>query len=74
MKDAIEIRDFPRNIKKAVLIGGGLVGLEIGGALLMPSVKVSVIEHNPRILPRQMDEDGAKILQKRWKLCDSLFF
>lgn len=74
MKDAIEMRDFARNIREAVLIGGGLVGLEIGGALLRRGVKVSVIEHNPRILPRQMDEDGAMILQKKMEAMGFSFF
>ncbi len=65
MKDAIEMREYAISVKKAVLIGGGLVGLETGWALLRRGVKVSVIEHNPRILPRQMDEDGARILQEK---------
>ncbi len=65
MKDAIEMREYANSVKKAVLIGGGLVGLETGWALLRRGVKVSVIEHNPRILPRQMDEDGARILQEK---------
>lgn len=65
MKDAIKMREFTDGIKKAILIGGGLVGLETGWALLRRGIKVSVIEHNPRILPRQMDEEGAKLLQEK---------
>jgi len=65
MKDAIEMKAFSKKVSRTILIGGGLVGLEGGGALLRRGVKVAVIEHNPRILPRQMDVEGARILQKK---------
>jgi nitrite reductase (NADH) large subunit len=63
MKDALQFKEYLSGVKQAILVGGGLVGLETGGALLRRGVKVAVIEHNPRILPRQMDTEGAKILQ-----------
>jgi nitrite reductase (NADH) large subunit len=63
MKDALQFKEYLSGVKQAILVGGGLVGLETGGALLRRGVKVAVIEHNPRILPRQMDPEGAKILQ-----------
>ncbi len=65
MKDAIEMKAFSEKVGQAILIGGGLVGLETGGALLRRGIKVSVIEQNPRILPRQMDPEGAHILQTK---------
>ena len=64
-EDAIRMKEFSEGVKKAILIGGGLVGLETGGALLRRGIKVAVIEHNPRILPRQMDPQGAEILQRK---------
>jgi nitrite reductase (NADH) large subunit len=74
MKDAIEMKEFSTKVREAILIGGGLVGLETGGALLRQGVKVAVIEHNPRILPRQMDEGGAQILQKKMEEMGFFFF
>ena len=74
MKDALEMKEFSGKVKQAILIGGGLVGLETGGALLRRGIKVAVIEHNPRILPRQMDEEGAQILQKRMEDMGFSFF
>ncbi len=65
MQNAIEMKKFSEGINQAILIGGGLVGLETGGALLKRGLKVAVIEHNPRILPRQMDPEGAQILQAK---------
>jgi nitrite reductase (NADH) large subunit len=74
MKDAIEMKEFSRGVNQTILIGGGLVGLETGGALLRRGVKVAVIEHNPRILPRQMDTEGAQILQRKMEGMGFSFF
>src|SRR4030042_640546 len=74
MKDAIGMKEFSGGVKQAILIGGGLVGLETGGALLKRGIKVAVIEHNPRILPRQMDPEGANILQGKMESMGFSFF
>jgi len=74
VEDAIRMKEFSGGVKKAILIGGGLVGLETGGALLRRSIKVAVIEHNPRILPRQMDPEGAEILQRKMESMGFSFF
>jgi nitrite reductase (NADH) large subunit len=49
---------------KAVLIGGGLLGLEAGHALTALGLTVEVVEFMDRLLPRQMDAEGAAILKK----------
>ena len=74
MQDAIRVKEFLERVKEAILIGGGLVGLETGGALLRRGIKVAVIEHNPRILPRQMDPEGAQILQTKMESIGFSFF
>ena len=74
VEDAIRMKEFSGGVKKAILIGGGLVGLETGGALLRRGIKVAVIEHNPRILPRQMDPEGAEILQRKMESMGFSFF
>jgi len=74
MKDAIRMKEFSQGVKKAILVGGGLAGLETGGALLRKGIQVAVVEHNPRILPRQMDPEGAKILQGKMEYMGFSFF
>jgi len=74
MNDALSMKEFSDGVKQAILIGGGLVGLETGGALLRRGIKVAVIEYNPRILPRQMDPVGAKILQGKMESMGFSFF
>ncbi len=74
MQNAIDMKEFSAGVTQAILIGGGLVGLETGGALLRRGVKVAVIEHNPRILPRQMDTEGSQILQGKMEEMGFSFF
>ena len=63
--DADAIIERAKKAKKAVLIGGGLLGLEAGNGLRKRGLRVSVVEFFPRLLPRQMDFPGAAILQKQ---------
>jgi len=63
IKDARDISAYARKIENVVLIGGGLLGLEAGNALRKLGKRVTVVEFFPRLLPRQLDADGAKRLQ-----------
>ncbi len=63
IQDSRDISAWAKNIEEVVLIGGGLLGLEAGHALISLGKKVTVVEFFPRLLPRQLDETGAKMLQ-----------
>jgi nitrite reductase (NADH) large subunit len=63
--DAEAIRERAKQSQKAVMIGGGLLGLEAGNGLRRMGLEISVVEFSPRLLPRQMDITGAAILQKQ---------
>jgi len=63
--DARTIKAKAGESRRAVLIGGGLLGLEAGNGLRKASLAVTVVEFFPRLLPRQMDVPGAAILQKQ---------
>ncbi len=66
MRDALDIAAYARNIESAVLIGGGLLGLEAAHGLLLAGVPVvKVLEVSPRLLPRQTDTGAASLLQKQ---------
>ncbi len=64
IQDARGISVWAKDIEDVVLIGGGLLGLEAGNALLKLGKKVTVVEFFPRLLPRQLDADGAQRLQE----------
>jgi nitrite reductase (NADH) large subunit len=63
IQDARDISACAKDIRDAVLIGGGLLGLETGNSLRKLGKKVMVVEFFPRLLPRQLDVDGAQRLQ-----------
>lgn len=62
-RDAKEIAAWAAKAKKAVIIGGGLLGLEAGNAIRKLRATVHVVEFFPRLLPRQLDVEGAGRLQ-----------
>ncbi|HIJ19590.1 MAG TPA: NAD(P)/FAD-dependent oxidoreductase, partial [Deltaproteobacteria bacterium] len=64
LQDARDISSWAGDVEDVVLIGGGLLGLEAGNALRRLGKKVTVVEFFPRLLPRQLDVDGAGRLQK----------
>ena len=65
LADADRIKAAAAQAKTAVLIGGGLLGLEAGNGLRKMGLKVIVVEFFPRLLPRQMDVAGAGMLQSQ---------
>jgi nitrite reductase (NADH) large subunit len=52
-----------RDVASSVVIGGGLLGLEAARGLLGFCSRVTVLEVFPRLLPRQLDEEGAQLLR-----------
>ncbi len=48
-----------------LMLGGGLLGLETAAALSGRGVRVTVVEVFDRLLPRQLDREGAAVLQER---------
>ena len=65
LDDADRIKQRAGAAKTAVLIGGGLLGLEAGNGLRKLGLEITVVEFFPRLLPRQMDVAGAAILQRQ---------
>jgi len=63
IRDALTIKEFITKTEKAVVIGGGLLGLEFASSLKKLGQQVTVVELFPRLLPRQLDNDGAAILK-----------
>ncbi len=50
--------------KKAVVIGGGLLGLEAANGLMLRGMEVSVVHVMPTLMERQLDSVAGKLLQK----------
>lgn len=61
--DGEKIKKWAEKSKKAVVIGAGAIGLEIGYGLKQIGMEVSVTEMLPQILPRSLDPDMAEKVQ-----------
>jgi NADH oxidase (H2O2-forming) len=61
--DGVKIKEWGERCKKAVVIGAGAIGLELGYGLKQLGMDVSVTEMLPQILPRSLDPDMALKVQ-----------
>ncbi len=64
MKDADFLRKIrdERKIKKAVIIGGGLIGIEACEALILSGIEITIVEMLPQLLTF-LDLDLAKLVE-----------
>ena len=56
--------DAAAKYKHAVVIGGGLLGLEAANGLMLRGMTVSVVHVMPTLMERQLDTVAGKLLQK----------
>ena len=56
--------ELATHYKKAVVIGGGLLGLEAANGLMKRGMEVSVVHVMPWLMERQLDDVAGKLLQK----------
>ena len=56
--------DAATKYKHAVVIGGGLLGLEAANGLMLRGMTVSVVHVMPTLMERQLDAVAGKMLQK----------
>ena len=62
LEDLQHIIDYAKKSKRCAVIGGGLLGLEAAKAAYDLGLETHVIEFAPRLMPRQIDDAGSKIL------------
>ncbi|WP_432405851.1 NAD(P)/FAD-dependent oxidoreductase [Wukongibacter sp. M2B1] len=64
LNDLREIQEYLKKCNSISVIGGGLLGLEAAWGLKKLGKKVNVIEFFPYLLPRQLDEELGRYVQK----------
>ncbi|MCT4594793.1 MAG: FAD-dependent oxidoreductase [Anaeromicrobium sp.] len=67
LEDSENIKKAASHSKSALVIGGGVLGLETAWELHKLGLKVSVVEMAPRIFPRQLDLVGSNMLEDKIK-------
>ncbi len=63
MSDLVSMAAAAKPGRKAVCLGGGLLGLEIAGGLARRGLGATVIESMPWLLPRQLAKPAADLLE-----------
>jgi ferredoxin-nitrate reductase len=78
MRSRTDADDFKNHLPAeahVVVVGGGLLGLEMAASLREVGTKVSVIQRTSRFLDRQLDQLGSQLLQEEMENqgCDLYF-
>ena len=64
IKDTNDMIAAAKKYKNAVVIGGGLLGLEAANGLKIQGMGVTVVHRNDWLLEKQLDKTAGKMLQK----------
>ncbi len=66
LEDLDLIQAHARKARRGAVLGGGLLSLEAAKALLdLGLAEAHVVEFAPRLMPRQIDDAGSGVLQRR---------
>jgi len=66
LEDMLAYAEKVKNVKsdgKAAILGGGLLGLEAGKAVMDMGLEPHVVEYAPKLMPRQLDSRSSNVLQ-----------
>ncbi|MDP8942706.1 MAG: molybdopterin-dependent oxidoreductase [Actinomycetota bacterium] len=67
LEDARRITDRARRSRRAIVIGGGLLGLEAARGLVERGLEVTVVHLVDRLMETQLDAPAAHLLERRMR-------
>ena len=70
LKDYLDSTNLPAEEQHVVIVGGGLLGLELAAALKHKKVKITIIQRASRLMERQLDRISSKLLAEEVQLRD----
>jgi nitrite reductase (NADH) large subunit len=65
IEDLERIIDYGTKVQRVAVIGGGLLGLEAAKAAYDLGLETHVVESAPRLMPRQIDDAGSRVLVRK---------
>lgn len=65
IEDLERIMAYAKDVRRCAVIGGGLLGLEAAKAAYDLGLETHVVEFAPRLMPRQIDDAGSRLLVKK---------
>jgi ferredoxin-nitrate reductase len=70
LKNYLDATNLPSEEQHVVIVGGGLLGLELAAALKHKKVKITIIQRASRLMERQLDRISSKLLAEEVQLRD----
>lgn len=70
LKKHLDSTNLPPEEQHVVIIGGGLLGLELAAALKHKKVKTTIVQRASRLMERQLDRISSKLLAEEVQLRD----
>lgn len=64
VRDFHDLRRKAMTAKRAVFIGGGIIGMEMAWELYKMGIQCTILEAAPRLMARQLDEESSERLRK----------
>jgi nitrite reductase (NADH) large subunit len=64
LDDALDIRDAVKGAGQEIIIGGGILGIELAAAMKEVGGDPIVVDYDNRLLPLQLDDLGSSVLGK----------
>lgn len=61
--DSERINNYLPKVRKAVIVGGGLVGLQMARSLTTYGIDITIIEKMNRLMPLQLDETASDMVK-----------
>lgn len=58
----LQATGLPAQEQHVIIVGGGLLGLELAAALKKKNVNISIIQRAPRLMERQLDNIASRLL------------
>jgi nitrite reductase (NADH) large subunit len=74
LEDVRRLRSWHNGDREAVVVGGGLLGLEAAHGLVGMGFNTSVIHRQPHLMNRQLDREGGRYLRHRLEESGIRFF
>lgn len=62
LKNYLDQTGLPFNQQHVVIVGGGLLGLELAAALNKRGVNITIVQRAPRLMERQLDRVASRLL------------
>ena len=64
LADTTAIRSIALGARQAVVLGGGVLGLETASGLAASGSRVTLVQRSPRLMERQLDAGAARVLAR----------